>query len=118
MDLSLKESETQQMETLLKQLSHDELRNFIHERCIADKNFKHLFVAKYISNLYPESKELYAKQLQMLVKSYSGRYGFVEYRETGKLGREVCGILEEAFTGLEKGKKWKALCMTEAALKK
>lgn len=110
------ESETQQMEKLLKQLSHDELKAFVRERCSADKNFKHLFVAKHISSLYTESKGLYAKQLKLLVKSYIGRHGFVEYREAVKLGREVYGMLENARAGLEKGKLQQALYMAEAVV--
>lgn len=110
------ESETQQMEKLLKQLSHDELKAFVRERCSADKNFKHLFVAKHISSLYAESKGLYAKQLKLLVKGYIGRHGFVEYREATKLGREVYGMLEEARAVLKKGKQQQALYMAEAVV--
>ncbi len=50
-----KESETQQMEKILKQLTHDELRSFVRDMCVTDKNFRHLFVAKHNSNLNPES---------------------------------------------------------------
>lgn len=109
-------SETQQMEKILKQLTHDELKAFICEMCSADKNFRHLFVAKHISNLYPESKELYAKQLKMTVNTYTGRHGFVEYREAGRLGKEVYGIVDDALAGLEKGNKRKALYVAEAVI--
>ncbi|WP_455637091.1 SWIM zinc finger family protein [Parabacteroides sp.] len=111
-----KESETQQMEKILKQLTHDELRSFVRDMCVTDKNFRHLFVAKHISNLYPESKELYAKQLKMMVKTYAGRHGFVEYREAGQLGKEVCGIIDDELTGLGNGNKRKALYVAEAAI--
>ena len=79
-----KESETLQMEQILKHLTHDELRAFVRDMCATDKGFRHLFVAKHMPNLYPESKELYVKQLEKLVKTYTGRHGFVEYREAGQ----------------------------------
>lgn len=109
-----KESETLQMEQILKHLTHDELRAFVRDMCATDKGFRHLFVAKHMPNLYPESKELYVKQLEKLVKTYTGRHGFVEYREAGQLGSEVLGIIDDALAGLEKGKKRKVLYVAEA----
>lgn len=54
------------------------------------------------------------KQLEKLVKTYTGRHGFVEYQEAGQLGSEVLGIIDDALAGLEKGKKRKALYVAEA----
>lgn len=109
-----KESEGKQMEKLLKQLSHDDLKAFVHEMCISDKNFRRLFIAKHISCLYPESKELYAKQLQTLVKTYSDRYGFVGYEEAGLLADAVNKMVKRALAGVEKGEKWKAIYVAQA----
>lgn len=109
-----KESEGEQVKRLLNQLSHDDLKSFVHEKCASDKGFRKLFIANHISCLYPESKELYTKQLQTLVDTYSDRYGFVEYREAQLLGDAVSNMAEEALAGLEKGKKWKAIYVAEA----
>lgn len=109
-----KESEGKQMEKLLKQLSHDDLKAFVHEMCISDKNFRRLFIAKHISCLYPESKELYTKQLQTLVKTYSDRYGFVGYEEAGLLADAVNKMVKRALAGVEKGEKWKAIYVAQA----
>lgn len=109
-----KESEGEQVKRLLNQLSHDDLKAFVQERCTSDKSFRKLFIAKHISCLYPESKELYTKQIQALVDTYSDRSGFVEYKEAKLLGDAVSNIAKEGLAGLEKGKKWKAIYVAEA----
>ena len=58
-----------QAEELLDILSHDALKSFVHNTCMDDSKFRQLFVAEHIHLLYPESKDLYVKQLQALIKT-------------------------------------------------
>ncbi len=88
-------SVAQQAKELLDILSHDDLKTFIHDTTANDSKFRQLFVAKHIHHLYPESKALYTKQLQILIKTYSDKHGFVAYRDAQRLGRAVCEIAEE-----------------------
>ncbi|WP_163308543.1 SWIM zinc finger domain-containing protein [Dysgonomonas sp. 521] len=96
-------SATQQMDKLLEDLSHEDLKIFIRNACANDSKFKQLFVAKHIHVLSPVSKELYTKQAQALIKTYSGRHGFVDYSEAKRLARAVGEMIEEAKASLDKG---------------
>lgn len=109
-------SESSQMETLLKQLPHDKLKDFLREACKDDKRLRKLFIAKHISYLYPESKELYTQQVEKLVDTYSDRYGFVDYRESSQLGNGAFRLADEAWKCLENGQEQQALYMAEAVV--
>ena len=111
-----KESEATQFEKLLKLVSHDELRTFLREVCAGDKSLRRLFIAKYVSHLYPESKGLYDTQVQKLMDTYTDRYGFIGYYEASKLGKSIYEMIGQAKQSAETGKKQKALYMVEAII--
>lgn len=113
-DKPKQESESAQFEKLLKLLALEELKSFLSEACTKDKSLRRLFIAKYISRLYPESKELYMQQVGKLVKTFSDRYGFVGYHEASELGSAVYEMIEEARHCVATGKNQKALYMSEA----
>ena len=109
-------SVARQLEELLKTLSHDDLKVFIHDTCMGDSKFRQLFVAKHIHLLYPESKELYVKQLKALIKTYSDKHGFVGYRDAGRLSCMVSGMAEEAMDSLAKGEFQKSMFIALAII--
>ena len=111
-----KESEAAQFDKLLKQLTYEELRTFVREACSTHKSLRRLFIAKHISHLYPESKELYDRQVQKLVETYADRYGFIGYHESSRLGSTVYEMVTEANQSVKAGKKQKALYMAEAII--
>ena len=65
-----KESEAVQFEKLLDTITTEELKMFFRDLCSNDKRIRRLFIAKHISLLYPESKELYDVQVKKLLKTY------------------------------------------------
>lgn len=99
-----KMSVAEQAEKLLDTMSHDALKAFVHKTCVTDHKFRELFVAKHIHLLYPESKELYTKQLQAFIKTCTGDYDFIDYRGASRLGNMVYGMVDEAMDSLENGK--------------
>lgn len=105
-----------QEEELLDILSHDALKSFVHNTCIANSKFRQLFVAKHIHLLYPESKDLYKKQLQALTKTYSDKHGFVGYQDAKRLGGIVNEMAGEAMTGLAKGEIQKSMFISLAII--
>ena len=111
-----KESEAVQFEKLLNRLTSEELKMFLFEVCSQDKSLRRLFIAKHISHLYPESKELYDEQVKGLVKTYSNQYGFIGYHESSHLGSAIYEMVVEAKRCVETGKKQKALYMSEAII--
>lgn len=109
-------SVTEQAKELLKLLSHNTLKRFVHDTCAADSKFRQLFVAKHIHFLYAESKDLYTKQLQALINIYSDKHGFVGYRDARHLGNAVTEIAEEAKADLANGQTQKSMFMALAII--
>lgn len=105
-----------QAEELLDILSHDDLKAFIHTTCANDSKFRQMFVAKHIHLLYPESKELYCKQLQALIKTYSDKYGFVGYREGMHLASAVHDMSGQAMNCLNEGQIQKSMFIALAII--
>lgn len=105
-----------QAEELLNTLSLSALKAFIHDVCVKDSNFRQLFVAKHIHLLYPESKELYKKQLQALIKTYSDKDGFVDYQNAKRLGNSVYEMAAAAMADLSKGQIQKAMFVALAII--
>lgn len=105
-----------QAEELLNTLSHDALKAFIHDVCVKDSKFRQLFVAKHAHLLYPESKELYKKQLQALIKMYSDKDGFVDYQNAKRLGNNVNEMVAAAIADLSRGQIQKAMFVALAII--
>ncbi len=105
---------TKQAEELLETLSHEELKAYVRNVCSNDNKFRQLFVTRHIHILSPSSQELYKKQVQALVKSYSGSYGLIDYSAVKSLSRAVRGIVDEARLNLTKGQPRTAMFMALA----
>jgi len=92
----------EKIECVLGALSHEELADYVRCMCKKDKEFRSLFLSKYMYLISPVSKEFYSKQVRKLVNIYSERYGFVDYEDAISLGKALLEILEGAKTGFEK----------------
>lgn len=112
-----KPSEMEQVNKILHLLSHEELKAFVRDYCKKDKQVRGQFLFSYM-DLCVGQKELYSLQIQALIKSYSDRYGFIEYRDAANLGRSVCGLLDEAADWPQKGKTAQAIYLAEATIEK
>lgn len=112
----MEKSVAEQAEELLDILSHDALKIFVHETCMNDSKYRQLFVAKHVHLLYPESKELYNRQLQTLAKVYADKYGFIGYQEARRLGHIVSEMTEEAMFDIKKGKIQKSMFVALATI--
>ena len=112
-----KPSEMEQVDKILHLLPHEELKALLRDYCKKDKQVRGQFLFSYM-DLCVEQKELYSQQIQALIKSYSDRYGFIEYRDAANLGRSVCGLLDEAADWPQRGKTAQAIYLAEATIEK
>jgi len=112
-----KPSEMEQVDKILHLLPHEELKAFVRDYCKKNKQVRGQFLFSHM-DLCVEQKELYSQQIQALIKSYSDRYGFIEYRDAANLGRSVCGLLEEAADWPQRGKTAQAIYLAEATIEK
>lgn len=106
----------EQVKAILKVLSHDQLKDFFYNACKKDSSLKLSFISQYIHLVCPESKDLYAKQLQALVKNYAGRYNFIDTRQTIQLARKVDELLNKAFESREQGQFQQPFFIASAVL--
>lgn len=112
-----KPSEMEQVDKILHLLPHEELKAFVRDYCKKDKQVRGQFLFSYM-DLCVGQKELYSLQIQALIKSYSDRYGFIEYRDAANLGRSVCSLLDEAADWPQRGKTAQAIYLVEATIEK
>lgn len=112
-----KPSEMEQVDKILHLLPHEELKAFVRDYYKKDKQVRGQFLFSYM-DLCVGQKELYSLQIQALIKSYSDRYGFIEYRDAANLGRSVCGLLDEAADWPQRGKTAQAIYLAEATIEK
>ena len=92
-----------QVNEILEKLSVDELQTFIREQCNRDRNLRQLLLANYAHLVIPETKALYAKQIVVILKSLSGRHGFIEYADAPMVGLLIVPFIERASSQLEQG---------------
>jgi len=86
----------QQVDELLEKASHDELKQYVREKALANAPFRNLFLSSFAQHNSDESKELYVKQLKSIIKTASDRYGFIDWSASKFVGNAVDNLLESA----------------------
>ena len=109
-------SEKTQIDKLLSNLSHDELKNYLTDSVLQDKIQKANFLAHFAAKNEYESKETYARQIKAILKSASGRYSFVDRREAGRVGKAVFDMMRNAIDQLDAGNHRSAMLISTAVL--
>lgn len=91
--LAERKTTAQQVKELLNQVPHEDLKAFISERAAADSVFRNSFLSAFTWLNKSDSKEFYTRQVQSVLKSASGRKGFIEWNETKQAGKAINGLL-------------------------
>jgi len=91
-----KKTITEQVDEMLEKLSHSDLKMYVKEQCAKDRSFRQLFFANFAYLVIPDSKELYAKQIQAVLKAAAGRHGYIEYSESRTVSGAVYAMVERA----------------------
>ena len=113
---SKRKSVAEQVEDLLDIMPHEELKDFVREKCDSDRNFRQLFVGRHAYRIIPESKELYAKQVKAILQDAKGRKGYIDYYEVRNVGNEVYEMVQNAEQLLNSGNTESAMYMAIAIL--
>lgn len=92
------------VDRLLESLSKEKLCRFIRQECFADEHIRERFLALGISRTSSPA-DVYADRIENLIDDYQGRYGYVEYRDTHDLNRDIWEILYEAEDAIN-GRFW------------
>jgi hypothetical protein len=113
-----KKSISEQVDDILMILPEDELKDFLRSTCLSEREFRIRFLTKFAHIHTPNhvSKSYYVEQIHNLFELYSGRYGFIEYREASKYGTAISEMLDIARSNIEKGEHKDALPVIFAVL--
>lgn len=98
------------VDQLLSKLDREQLEDFIRELCMNDNRLQKRFLALCArSQDYKSEPEIYVSRVEDLIDSYTGRYGYIEYRDTFGFSRDVFSIIDEADAAMAKGQWDKAM---------
>ena len=89
-----------EIDLLLSRLDKKQVCEFIKKECANDMHFRERFLALGSGTELNVNSAHYTYLVKDLIDKYSGRYGYVEYRNTYNLNREVCSIIDEADTAI------------------
>lgn len=93
----------QQVDDLLGKVTHDELTLFVRELAAKDSLFRDLLLASFAQYNSNESKALYAKQVNTLIKVARGKYGFLDSSGAEYVSKELSSMLGLANHYIRKG---------------
>ena len=93
----------QQVDDLLSKVTHDELILFVQELATKDSLFRDLLLASFAQYNPNESKALYTKQVNTLIKVARGKYGFLDSSGAEYVSKGLSSMLSLAEHYLRKG---------------
>ena len=111
-----KRSIREQLEEILEKLSPKEMRSYIGEFCGKDKTFRDLFLAQYLHLIQPVTQEIYSKQIRAVLKSASGRYGYIDYAGARQVGNSMYQLYQLAEKAMNAGSWRGAMYMGRAIM--
>lgn len=93
----------QQVDDLLGKVTHDELILFVRNQAANDSLFRDLLLASFAQYNPNESKALYTKQVNTLIKVARGKYGFLDASGAKYVSNELSSMLGLANHYIRKG---------------
>ncbi|MFA5300512.1 MAG: SWIM zinc finger family protein, partial [Lutibacter sp.] len=93
----------EQVNELLKNVTHDELKQFIREKSTKNTDFRNLFLSSFAQYNTDESKELYVKQVKSILRSASDRHGFIDWSSSRHVGYAIDTLLAAAQKQIANG---------------
>lgn len=91
-----KKSVSQQVQELLKEISHKELIEFVQKNSKKDKKFRNYFLASFGHLSQDQSKEFYQKQIHSILQTAAGRDGWIGRTEMKYVVNTTQPLLENA----------------------
>ena len=91
----------EQVQELLDNTSHSELKKFIKEQSVQNRDFRNLFLMHFGHTIMDESKERYEKQLKKITDACTDSFGFIHWSEASTFRLLVSNLTDEAKKHLE-----------------
>lgn len=93
------------VDLLLSKLDRRQIDEFIRKECRGNGQFKDRFLALGVGTVFVPSAETYSSRIYDLMDDFSGRHGYIEYRDTFDFNRAVSSIFDEADEAM-RNKRW------------
>ncbi len=91
-----RKTKSEKVDELLEKVTHDELKQFVREIASHNTAFRNLVLSSFVQHNTNESKALYAKQIKSILRSATGRNGFIDWSASRHVGIAVGNLLESA----------------------
>ncbi|MGB3151422.1 MAG: hypothetical protein WBB27_12245, partial [Maribacter sp.] len=85
-----------QITDILKSVSHQELKSFIEANSKNDKKFRDYFLSSFVHLIESQSKELYQRQINSILKTAAGRDGFIYWSEMKYVVKALAPFTDKA----------------------
>ena len=106
----------EKVDRLLETVSHEELKRFVRRQTEKDLSYRDLFLAHFLHKTEMESKQTYTNQIQAILRSLSGSFGFIDWDAAIQLSSAIQDILETAHQHIEAGRQQSAFYIGTAVL--
>ena len=97
---------TDPVDLLLSQLEKKQLDEFIRKECRENRKFRNRFLSLGTGIIFAPSPDIYSSRIHDLIDDFSGRYGYIEYRDTFNFNRAMSEIFDEANDAIQND-QWK-----------
>ncbi len=105
----------EQINEILKVISHEKLQDYIKEYCVKNASFRQLFLADFAYMVMKENKAMYAKKVKAILHSVSHR-GYIGYSEARFVGNATNDLMQSADKHIELGNYKSAMYIACAVL--
>jgi len=94
-------SKKNQIEDIFQKVTKDDLKKFIEIIFDDDLRIKNRFIYFFAEFLDEGLESKYRNLVRHIIKSYEDRYGFIDYRASFPLSRELSNLLQKAYGNIE-----------------
>jgi hypothetical protein len=104
------------IDTLLQNVSFEELKDFVKNQMHGNSEFKNAFYASFAEKQEGEAKPRYIKLIRSIVRTIIGKRGFIDYRSASKLTSQMMGLCAKSSQLLAKNNLTESLAITQAII--
>lgn len=97
-----KKTVLEQINVILQNVSYEELQRFITEKAKDDTTFRNILFTYFAGYNTSESKEMYNKFIQSILRKEGGRNGFIYWNQTGAVRNHVEELINTAQKQIER----------------
>jgi hypothetical protein len=105
-----------QTDDIIRQISPENLQDFVKEAVLHDQSFRQLFYSRFGHLSGDTSQDFFARQIRAVVESMSDRYGYMDYERVFDLSQPVIQTLENAEKMLQEAQPGVAANIAKAVL--